>query len=149
MKIKKSGGFIPHRCGAGFSLIELMVVISIIAVLSVVGIVVYTNVLKNSRDSKRLADLKFIQSALEDYHADQLFYPLNLNILTNYNGKVYLNQIPTDPLPSQSYLYSSTGCGPGAAIYYCLTAQLEGTNLPVSDPNCTAVPPINYCVTRP
>jgi len=59
----------------GFTLIELLIVISIIALLSLIGLVAYSEFLKTARNNKRLSDLKLIQSALEDYHADQLYYP--------------------------------------------------------------------------
>lgn len=49
----------------GFTLIELLIVISIIAVLSVIGIVVFTNVQKGARDAKRKADINAIAKAYE------------------------------------------------------------------------------------
>ncbi|MBU1000240.1 prepilin-type N-terminal cleavage/methylation domain-containing protein, partial [Patescibacteria group bacterium] len=44
----------------GFTLVELLVVISIIAILSVIGIVVFTGVQKGARDAKRKADINAI-----------------------------------------------------------------------------------------
>lgn len=49
----------------GFTLVELLVVIAIIAVLSITGIVLFTNVQKNARDTKRRGDLKAISRAFE------------------------------------------------------------------------------------
>src|SRR3989344_8811649 len=103
---------------SGFTLIELLIVLTIISVLSAIGLIAYNNFLKSSRDSKRQSDLKLIQSALEDYHSDQLYYP---EILTtdsvlqfiNENGtKTYLNKVPKDPLSSAGYLYVAdpSGC---------------------------------------
>ena len=110
-----------------FTLIELLVVISIIAILSVIGIVAYSTFLKNSRDQRRQSDLKLLQSALEDYHADSLFYPTagGMNgilpsggTFSNTTGlgsaptpaptplpKTYLNAVPKDPLTSNSPYY--------------------------------------------
>lgn len=126
----------------GFTLIELMVVITIIAILSTVGIVYYGNFLKNSRDAKRLSDLKFIQSALEDYHADNLAYPPDLDTLTS-GGKKYITDMPHDPKAPPDYKYELT---PGGS--YCLYTVLEAREL-ISDSGCTPQDSYKYGVTRP
>lgn len=112
----------------GFTLVELLVVLSIIAVLSTVAIASYTSFLKNARDTKRKADLNFIQSALEQYHADQKYYPaaiapaencqgykdgwlmLRCPLKSPDGGKVYLSEVPTDPLPDRVYCYEILEC---------------------------------------
>lgn len=131
---------------SGFTLIELLITITIIAILSAIGLVAYGTFLKNARDAKRQSDLKFIQSALEQYHADKFSYPESLDILTSSDGKVYINQIPKDPT-GNDYLYTKTGCGTGEKLDYCLGANMENTP-PKSDPNCN-LSDYNYCVTRP
>lgn len=119
----------------GFTLIELMVVISIIAILAIVGLVSYTQVLKSGRDARRQADLGTIQAGLEQYRNDQGFYPTStdgLNVLIT--PKVYLKKIPTEPLasPYPSYSYIAIPSTPSACnnstikcMDYCLYAQLE------------------------
>lgn len=135
------------KSGAGFTLIELLITVTIIAILSAIALVSYTAFMKNSRDAKRQSDLKFIQSALEQYHADKFTYPKELNTLTSSDGKVYINQIPNDPNGSQ-YSYTQTGCGTGnPPPDYCLGANMENPP-PPSDPNCS-IQGFNYCVTRP
>lgn len=59
----------------GFTLIELMVIISIIAILSVIGIVTFSNIQKNARDVKRRADIDAISKALLQYRTTRGFYP--------------------------------------------------------------------------
>lgn len=49
----------------GFTLIELMVVITIIAVLSLISVVAFNTVQKNARDAKRRGDIDAIANALE------------------------------------------------------------------------------------
>lgn len=133
----------------GFTLIELLVTISIIAVLSAVGMVAYSSVIKQGRDSKRQSDLRSIQSALEQYYHDQLFYPSQLTAgqaMTNCTGnpkpgcsatRTYLNTVPTPPSGS-SYDYASlpwdndsTHCDNTATTKsctsYCLYADMENT----------------------
>lgn len=49
------------------------------SILLSVGIISYNNLQINSRDAKRKTDLAVIQSSLEQYHADQGFYPALVN----------------------------------------------------------------------
>lgn len=105
----------------GFTLIELMVTISIIAILAAVGIVVYSSAQKSGRISKRVQDLKAIQGALELYKSATGGYPAQ-------NGWVcigpaalgdlvpnYMPILPADPLDNGNaagtncYEYTSGG----------------------------------------
>ena len=52
----------------GFTLVELLVVISIIAVLSVIGVTVFSGVQKSARDAKRRGDIDAISKALEVHY---------------------------------------------------------------------------------
>jgi prepilin-type N-terminal cleavage/methylation domain-containing protein len=63
------------RASFGYTLIEILVVMSIIAILTAISIASYTNVQQRGRDGKRLADIKTIQQALERYYADNGHYP--------------------------------------------------------------------------
>lgn len=49
----------------GFTLIELMVVITIIAILAIAGVAIYSNVQKTARDSRRKSDVDSIVKAME------------------------------------------------------------------------------------
>ncbi|MFA6603416.1 MAG: type II secretion system protein [Patescibacteria group bacterium] len=60
----------------GFTLIELLVVIAIIGLLSTLAVVALNSARQKSRDSKRVADTKQVQTALELYFADLNGYPL-------------------------------------------------------------------------
>ncbi len=135
----------------GFTLVEILVVISIIAVLAAIGLSIYQPVVKRSRDSKRISDLKLIQSSLEDYHADQLYYPaigtgfcpaesdgrfrVGCPLTSPDRTKKYLNLVPKDPLGTTEYFYMPSGCSSNECRSYCLFANMEGT-APVSEPGC-------------
>ncbi len=161
-----------ERSRSGFTLIELLITISIIAVLAAIGFVSYTTVLKSGRDSKRQSDLRSIQSALEQYHNDQGFYPTDpgMNILnadppvafTSSTGnpsppatvKIYLNSPPKDPLGSPRYCYlpsPRTACDNSPTdrcTGYSLYAKLE--NGPTSPTyTCGGATTYNFRVTPP
>lgn len=155
----------------GFTLIELLIVISILALLATIGLTVYTNVLKNARDSNRKTDMGFVQSALEQYFADQFSYPgvntgtscptdgsLNLTIagcpLKNSGGtKTYINALPSDPLPSPQpkycYTPSPSSCSPSGTkcTNYELFAKLE--SLSSGTLSCGSVSTYNFKATPP
>ncbi len=103
----------------GFTLIELMIVIVIIAILATIGLVMYTNVQRSARDSKRIQDINAIQNALEQYRAFNGSYPqydsvINISVFqqakNDLSGYFQGNTIPNDPGGSggSTYLYYST-----------------------------------------
>lgn len=137
---------------SGFTLIELLVTISIIAILSTIGIVVYSSVLKQGRDSKRLSDLRSIQSALEQYFADQFYYPtaVTAGIALSAGGKIYINIVPSDPTGSPyGYIPSPSGCDNSVTkcTNYCLYANLENSSS--SKPATCTDGSYNFALTPP
>lgn len=65
------------RIRKGFTLIELLVVIAIIGLLSTLAVVALNSARQKARDSKRVSDVKQVQTALELYFNDQNAYPLS------------------------------------------------------------------------
>ncbi|MBI2595255.1 prepilin-type N-terminal cleavage/methylation domain-containing protein [Candidatus Daviesbacteria bacterium] len=129
----------------GFTLIELMVVVSIIAILTAIGAPLFQNVQKNARDAKRLSDIQSVQKALEQHYVTNNGYPW----WNNYAIKDYENQlgkpsspkgyfvnerIPSDPNPGE---VSSGGSYPIGYTYYEYTYYncLNSTNLPNNTPD--------------
>lgn len=94
----------------GFTLVELLVVISIIAILSVIGITVYSGVQKSARDAKRRGDLHALVLALEQYKTQNGSYPAVGDCwqsqacwsLTGLKLTGYIQDIPNDPLGSNT-----------------------------------------------
>lgn len=135
--------------GKGFTLIELLVTISILSILMTIALISYGSVQKNARDGKRKSDISIIQSALEQYHSDQGFYPTSGEVLPgiaiSLGSKTYLNKVPVDPTTGASYSYSpsSASVTPRGAcdtatrcINYCLYATLENNSNAVAAPLC-------------
>jgi type II secretion system protein G len=78
----------------GFTLIELLIVIVIMGILAaiVVGLVA-TNSKARANDAKKKADMREIQTALEQYFVDTDAYPATLALLT----PTYLKTVPVSP----------------------------------------------------
>lgn len=85
---------LPNRIKAskGFTLMELMVAIAIVAVLSTVGLVIYSNLNKQARDAKRRQDIQAIAQALDTNKPPNSIYYKSLNAAQFSGGK-----IPQDP----------------------------------------------------
>ncbi len=75
---------IKNRRTRGFTLIEMMIVIAIIVIISTIGIVVYTGVTKQTRDSVRIADLTSLYQAITSVMQES--NPLNASILCVGSG---------------------------------------------------------------
>ncbi len=95
----------------GFTLIELLVVIAIIGILATVSVVALNNARAKSRDAKRVADVKNIQTALALYYNDKGQYPITLTagqplFSTSLDGagnvvtSTYISSIPSAPTPA-------------------------------------------------
>lgn len=98
----------------GFTLVELLVVVSIIAILSVVGIAVFGNVQSRARDARRTADLDSISKALETNFTNGT-YPVVSNTMFSSGS------IPTDPRTNGNYI----GVPNSAGSSYNICADLE------------------------
>jgi len=70
-----------EKAKKGFTLIELLVVIAIIGVLSTLAVVALNSARQKSRDAKRVADVKQMQTALELYYSDTNSYPVQTDIV--------------------------------------------------------------------
>jgi prepilin-type N-terminal cleavage/methylation domain-containing protein len=73
-----------NRTIFGFSLIELLVVISIIGVLSAVLVANFMGMRERARDAQKIQDLYAVKNALRMYYNDTQSYPLGstLDVLT-------------------------------------------------------------------
>ena len=84
---------------AGFTLIELMVVVALIAVLAGMGVVQYRNTVMRTREAVLKEDLFRMRDAIDQYYADKAKYPAGLETLV---AEGYLRQVPKDPITSSA-----------------------------------------------
>lgn len=138
----------------GFTIIELLVVTTIIIVLMAIGMVTYTQVNQSARDSKRRNDLETVRQAMTLYRSDNSTFPYGLgwdydDVADALVDAGYLsNPYPTDPsetayLPglnisvyaaSAGYTYSYVG----SQTSFCICALLENTGNGNSTANANA-----------
>jgi prepilin-type N-terminal cleavage/methylation domain-containing protein len=105
----------------GFTLIELLVVIAIIGLLSTLSIVALNQARARSRDARRLADVKQIQTALEMYFNDNGAYPTSTtpgSAIISASGTIYMDIVPKPPTPADY-----TDCGNSAYTYTVTTVN--------------------------
>ena len=126
----------------GFTLVELLVVVAIIGILAAVSVVALNTARARARDSRRVADVRQMQTALELYYNDEGTYPASAapggEIKASTSGTVYMSQIPTPPSPhdgncdaedNEAYVYAIQGEGttnPSYTITYCLGSATGG-----------------------
>jgi len=134
----------------GFTIVELLIVIVVIAILATLVIVTFTGIQQKARDSKRQTDVNALDSHLEAYYANNGYYPtvidlqsssflstymkgLDPNALTDPKGSSITGSAPASGTYVYSYQASGTGCDNTAASSstnqcsaFTLTAELEG-----------------------
>ena len=135
MKNKKNKGhtksFAFRR--AGFTLFELLVSISIIGILTALASVAYSGAQKKARDSRRVQDIKLIQTAAEQYYSQNLTYLYPATYVAGNTwtpvagGTAVLESYPSDP---KGVTYGAYSCAAGATCNttgYCICALMENS----------------------
>lgn len=122
--------FLPKSAknSQGFTLVELLVVVSIIAILAVIGLAVFSGVQKNARDAKRKGDIDAVSKALEVHYNDTACGATAAApycAVTTANAAVLFagGVVPSNPSPGGAY----TGFPQVSVAIYTIKALLETT----------------------
>src|ERR1700686_3552593 len=83
----------------GFTLLELMIVISIIMILMAVAVPLYNQSIVQSRESVLRSNLSTLRSVISQYTLDKQKAPQSLDDLVQAG---YLRQIPVDPMTKET-----------------------------------------------
>ena len=112
--VKNSARSMRH---GGFTIVELLIVIVVIAILAAITIVAYNGIQQRARDSDRQGDIATIAKAIELYYADNGTFPssagstkINASWVTTADASwanlvsqlvpKYISAMPQDPLAS-------------------------------------------------
>lgn len=98
----------------GFTLIEMLVVVSIIGILAGIALMGINRARARARDNRRIADLKTIQIALELYFQSQgddgtYPYPADIYLNAPASFRQFLATTPSDPRGA-NYTYMAPAC---------------------------------------
>ena len=93
----------------GFTLIELMVVMSIIVVLAGIAVAIYGNSVTRSKEAVLRTDLFRIRDAIDQYYADKNKYPADLQALVSDK---YIRAIPIDPFTNSTETWQTVMSDP-------------------------------------
>lgn len=102
---------------SGFTLIELMVVITIILVLAGIAAGQYQKTVLRAKETKLKSELAVIRRAIQDYTTDKECGPSSLDDLVSNN---YLRMIPPDPItnaPDWTTKSDEVGYSPEQSCY--------------------------------
>jgi prepilin-type N-terminal cleavage/methylation domain-containing protein len=133
----------------GFTIVELLIVIVVIAILATLVIVTFTGIQQKARDSQRSTDINALDSHLEAYYAQNGYYPTLTNLTTaswltanmkgldpeslvSPKGAAILGTASSSTQEAYGYVATPASCDNAATATQCtgftLTAQLEASS---------------------
>ncbi len=132
-----------------FSLVEILVVVTIISLLAGIAASSYTQFIRQSRDAKRKTDIEQVRAAIEMYRNFNNVYPTAAAApgMDFGSGAVadatatYLSKLPNDPRSANSYFYEYI-----SSQDYRLCAYLESSGSPYAGTSCGGGMQCTYCM---
>ena len=93
----------------GFTMIEMLIVMTLIIILASVGMVGYKSSVKRSEEAVLKENLFRMRDAIDQYYADKTKYPSGLEDLVS-DG--YIREVPTDPMTKSKDTWQTTPAEP-------------------------------------
>ena len=100
----------------GFTLIELMVVMTVIALLISIAVPRYFHSIDNAKEATLKQSLSVMREAIDKYYGDNERYPSSIQELVS---KKYIRAVPVDPITetNDSWVIISPGLDITGSIY--------------------------------
>lgn len=138
----------------GFTIVELLIVIVVIAILAAITVVAYNGVQGRALDSRRLSDIKKIQQGIELYRIQNGVFPPVANTAdwetSHVAGSNFLNPlvtsgtmsaVPLDPVNDSTSYYryyrydpsTTHHCDPAKGRYYVLQVRKTSNTPKIGD----------------
>jgi len=119
--------------GSGFTLVELLVVIVVLAILAAIVLPKFVDSSQRSKESSLRSNLRLLRDALQRFYNDTGSYPAQLADLAGKSAPAagvtptggaaavnasswsgpYLNEVPDDPVSGLPFDYKTSGAGVG------------------------------------
>ena len=96
---------VARRKTAGFTLIEVLIVMVIITILAGVGLAMYNNSVVRAKEAVLKQQLMEMRDAMDRYYADKNKWPASLETL--FSDK-YIRAVPVDPITNSSTTWRTT-----------------------------------------
>jgi general secretion pathway protein G len=100
-----------RRHDEGWTLVELLVVISLIMILASMALVQYRNSITAAKEATLRSQLFIMRDAIDQYYADKAKYPESIQALVSES---YLRAVPRDPFTTSSDTWQTVPAEPDA-----------------------------------
>ncbi len=97
------------RRESGWTLIELLIVITLVMILASLALTQYRGTILSAKEAALKSDLFLMRDAIDQYYADKGRYPESLQTLVSES---YLRAIPRDPFTNSSDTWQTVNAEP-------------------------------------
>ena len=123
---------IRRPADGGWTLVELLIVITLIMILASLALTQYRNSITSTKEAAMKSDLFLMHEAIDQYYADKGKYPESLQTLVSES---YLRAIPVDPFTRSADTWQTELADPepgstsAASGIYKVRSGYDGTAL--------------------
>lgn len=130
----------------GFTLVELLIVIAVIAILVAIVVVSYAGTRNNALKSSYESTAQQVKLKLGEYFTDNNYYPANKSAVITYLNSINAGSSVVDEFTKADYSYGSyansskAACSGSNCLYFEITVDKSKWNGGASDSNLVVKP---------